>query len=74
MVLRKTSGWGTYVILVDLDANVKHLTVGVRVGVVAADHFTCAGERRVGHVVVIRRTAHVARRGTHAPAQHAQRQ
>ena len=52
----------------------KHLTVGVGIGVVAADDFTGARERRLGHVVVIviGRTTDGAQRRIHAPAQHAQ--
>ena len=43
----------TYVIFVDLDTDVEHLTVGVRVGVIAADHFPAARERRLRHVIVV---------------------
>ena len=66
----------TYVVFVDLDADVEHLTIGVGVGVVSADDFSGAGERSLGHVivVVIRRTPYLARHRIHAPAQHAQRQ
>ena len=42
-----------YVGLVDLDADVEHLAVGVGIGVVSADDFTVAGERCVRHAVVL---------------------
>lgn len=64
----------TYVILVDLDADVEHLTVGVRIGVVAADDFAGARERRLGHVVEVGRATRFAHHRIHAPTQHAHRQ
>lgn len=64
----------TYVIFVDLDADVEHLTIGVGIGVVAADDFSGARERRLGHVVVVvvGRAPDGSQRRIHAPAQHAQ--
>lgn len=66
----------TYVILVDLDAYVKHLTVSVRIGVITADHFTGAGECRVRHLIVmiIGRPTGFGPYNTHVPNQHDQRQ
>lgn len=54
----------------------KHLTIGVGIGVIAADDFAGAGERRLRHVVVvvIRRPTSLAHRRIHAPTEHAQRQ
>lgn len=64
----------TYVMFVDLDADVKHLTVGIWICVIATDDFTGARERRFGHVimVVIGRTSNSPQCRIHAPAQHAQ--
>ena len=43
----------TYVVFIDLDADVEHLAVGVGIGVVAADDFVLARERRVRHTIVL---------------------
>ena len=63
----------TYVVLVDLDADVEHLTVGVGIGVVAADHFAGARERRGRHVVVVV-VGRTARFALHQPLAQHQRQ
>ena len=47
------SDWSYYIVLVDLDANVEHLAVSVRIGVVTTDHFAGARERSLRHVVVV---------------------